>query len=420
MEKLEIILASGNPFDLPEGDLPEGFVNSTEGESQVPEDETQVPEDETQTPEDETQTPEDETQASEDGTQSSEGETEVSEDETEVLGTETEVHTETKEPFVFLKEVGNKLKESPILCGALGVVLTLLLIVIWDMIRKNKQVKVDQKESEIVEEHLQNEKIVHTSQEPQEVNSSIQADKVCGIGQRDDQQDAYGLTDDKDILLYHRRGQFAVVADGMGGLSNGGEISSLAVKSCYNLFYELPEYKKPSDMLLEMAKAANYNVNMYLRNRQRSGSTLAASIIRDGYLYFLTIGDSHIYLYRNGGMFLLNREHVYREELALSAINGEVAMEQVKGDKQSKSLTSYLGVGEISHMDRNEDGIKLLAGDKILLCSDGVYGTISESQMEAALRQDVHSAVHQIQQMIENEDKPYQDNYTAVVLEYLG
>lgn len=378
MEKIGLILESGNPFDLPEGELPEGFVNSTEND------------------------------------------TEVSEDETEILGTEIETHTETKEPSLFMKELGSRLKESPVLCGALGVVVTLLFILIFDTIRKSKHAKISKKEADVVEECLQNEAIVHTSQEKEVVKSCIQADKVCGIGQRDDQQDSYGLTDEKDILLYHRRGHLAVVADGMGGLSNGGEISSLTVKSCYNQFYELPEYKKPSDMLLEMAKAANYNVNMHLRNGQRSGSTLVASIIRDGYLYFLSIGDSHIYLYRDGGIFLLNREHVYREELALSAINGEVAMEQVKGDKQANSLTSYLGIGTISHIDRNEDGIRLLAGDKIVLCSDGVYGTISKNQMEDALRLDVHDAVHQIQQMIEKEDKPYQDNYTAVILEYLG
>ena len=398
MEKIGVILESGNPFDLPEGELPEGFINSTENETEVSEDGTESTEDDTQT---------------------TESETEVSEDETEVLGTEIEVHAETKEPPLFMKELGNKLKESPVLCGALGVVVTLLLVVILDTIRKSKRSKMNKKEEDVVED-LQNETTVHTSQELEEIKSSIRADKVCGIGKRDDQQDAYGLTDENDILLYHRRGHLAVVADGMGGLSNGGEISSLAVKSCYNQFYELPEYKKPSDMLLEIAKAANYNVNMHLRNGQRSGSTLVASIIRDGYLYFLTIGDSHIYLYRNGGIFLLNREHVYREELALAAINGEAAMEQVKGDKQAKSLTSYLGVGTISHMDRNEDGIRLLAGDKIVLCSDGLYGTISEKQMEDALRLDVHDAVHQLQQMIEKEDKPYQDNYTAVILEYLG
>ncbi len=404
MEKIKIVATSGTPFDLPEGDFPEGFINSTERETENSE----------------TETMEKETENTEEETETSEVETQVSEDETEVLGTETEVHTETKELPAFLKEVGNKLKESPVLCGALGVVLTLLLVVIWDMIRKNKQAKAEEKKPEIVEEDLPKEKIVYTSQEPQEIRRSIQADKVCGIGQRDDQQDSYGLTDENDIPLYQTRGQLAIVADGMGGLSNGGVISSLVVQSCYNLFHELPEYKKPSDMLLEMAKVANYNVNMYLRNGQRSGSTLVASIIRDGYLYFLTIGDSHIYLYRNGSIFLLNREHVYREELALSAINGEVSMEQVKGDKQAKSLTSYFGGGVITHIDRNEDGIKLLAGDKVLLCSDGVYGTISKGQMETALKADVHTAVEQIQQMIEKEDKPYQDNYTAVILEYLG
>lgn len=396
MDKIKFIFESSNPLDLPEGELPEGFINSTE-----------------------TQTTEDETPSGEGETQTTEGDTQFEGTDTE-WEQDTEIYTETKEP-VFLTEIGNKLKTSPILCGALGVVLTLLIVAIWDSIRKNKAAQqLEKKEMDDAVEISQDENVISTLQSSEKVQPILDADKICGIGQRDDQQDSFGITDVKDVVLYQKRGLLAVVADGMGGLSNGGEISALVVKSCHSMFHELPEYKKPSDMLLEMANVANRNVNMYLQNGKRSGSTLVAAIIRDGYLYFLTVGDSHIYLYRNGAILNLNREHVYREELAVSAVNGEVPMERVKNDKQANSLTSYMGIGRIAHVDRNEDGIKLVAGDKIMLCSDGVYGTISKEQMEYVLKQDVHTAVKQIEEMIQRTDKPYQDNYTAVVLEYFG
>ena len=63
MEKIGLILESGNPFDLPEGELPEGFVNSTEND-------TEVSEDGTEATEDGTEATEDGTEATEDGTES--------------------------------------------------------------------------------------------------------------------------------------------------------------------------------------------------------------------------------------------------------------------------------------------------------------------------------------------------------------
>ena len=82
----------------------------------------------------------------------------------------------------------------------------------------------------------------------------------------------------------------------MGGLTNGGQVSNLLTKYGQELFESSPEYLMPADLLLEIVNKCNYQVNQLLRNGQRSGSTLVMAHIKDGFLHFLTIVDSHLYL----------------------------------------------------------------------------------------------------------------------------
>lgn len=237
------------------------------------------------------------------------------------------------------------------------------------------------------------------------------------VGAREDQQDSYGVS---DVAYYPQQGVMAVVADGMGGLSNGKAVSSALVRVFLEGFSSMAGCGKPQEILLDMAIRANYQINQMLQGADRSGSTLVSAMIRNGYLHFLTVGDSRIYLYRGGALLQLNREHIYQEELAVKAVNRLIPISQVTGDRQAHSLTSYFGIGRIPGIDRNDEGIKLVPGDRILLCSDGVFGTLSQDQMEQAMRCDINETAKIMGDMIREADRPYQDNNTGVILEYLG
>ena len=237
------------------------------------------------------------------------------------------------------------------------------------------------------------------------------------IGARKDQQDSYGVS---DLNAYGTNGVLAVVADGMGGLANGAAVSSTLVHSLLTYFRQTTGKENTADMMLDMVTQANDQINRMLQGADRSGSTLVSAIIREGRLHFLTVGDSRIYLYRKGVLLQLNREHIYQEELALKAVNHIVPLQQVTGDRQAHALTSYLGIGRLTHIDRNYDSIKLEPGDRLLLASDGVFGTLSEVDMENALRGTISQAAESMGQMILKANMPYQDNNTALVVEYRG
>lgn len=325
----------------------------------------------------------------------------------------TETTTENAAPAIF----SNMIKK-PGLLVALGLVLAMLVALIYSSMKKKGK-----KEAEEIVEKPKKETEGATEQVKEIVPSGVcpfAIGKVHEIGAREDQQDSFGASDLFDRDTYRRKGFLAVVADGMGGLSNGGAVSSLAVRTCHDAFYSMQENKSTPDMLLEMAAFCNNRVNQMLQGGQRSGSTLVSAIVRDGYLYFLTIGDSHIYLYRDGALILLNREHIYKEELSLQVINGMLPVERANYDTQAKSLTSYLGAGKITHLDRNQEGIKLLSKDRIILASDGVFGTLTPEQMEEALKLPPQEAAVKMRDMIENIGKKHQDNYTALILEYQG
>lgn len=245
---------------------------------------------------------------------------------------------------------------------------------------------------------------------------SIRAAVFQDVGARDDQQDSYGMT---DANLYAQQGVMAVVADGMGGLSNGKAVSSALVRTFLEGYGNV-SYSAPQEGMLELALRANAQINQMLQGQERSGSTLISAMIRSGYLHFLTVGDSRLYLYRSGVLLQLNREHIYQEELAVKAINRMIPLSQVRGDRQAHSLTSYFGIGRIPAFDRNDEGIKLIPGDRILLCSDGVFGTLTQEQMEEALTHSVSEAAKLMGEMVRQADKPYQDNNTGLILEYLG
>lgn len=323
--------------------------------------------------------------------------------------------TETQEAGT-LQPVITYVKENPVLVGALGVVLILLVLLLISTLRGKKKGKVEEAKKEELPKEKETTLTQPEAENQNQQHIPVSAASVHEIGAREDQQDSFGISD----YMEQGKGMLAVVADGMGGLTNGKAVSSLAVNTCFDVFYSLPNYISHADMLLQMAVQSNSAVNQMLRASGKSGSTLVAATIGSGQLHYLTIGDSHIYLYRGGALLQLNKEHIYREELSLEAVNGRMSIHQVNNDPQAKSLTSYLGIGRVPYLDRNYEGIKLISGDKIILASDGVFGTLSQEQMEMALQLSAAEAAEKLRELVSAANRPYQDNYTAVVLEYHG
>jgi len=240
------------------------------------------------------------------------------------------------------------------------------------------------------------------------------------IGSRESQQDSFVISDLSNAELCANKGVLAVIADGMGGMSDGGEISSIVTRTMLQAFNESAPTGQPEQDLLNMLSAANDNVNLFLSGRERGGSTVVAVIIHDGKLTWVAVGDSRICLIRNNALMQINREHTYAVDLDEKAAAGELSWEEAGEDPKRAALTSYLGMGTLGKIDRSLRPMQLLQGDRILLMSDGVFGNLSDDEILEAMRfeQPQESAI-KLQEMTLAKQNPHQDNLTAVICQVI-
>ena len=240
--------------------------------------------------------------------------------------------------------------------------------------------------------------------------------KIHDIGRRDYQQDSFGQT-----AVLCNTGILAVLADGMGGLSGGERVSQKIVMEALTFGSTLQANQVPT-ALPGMVAGINRAVNQMLgpKGLYTSGSTVVSALITGNALRWISVGDSRVYLYRDGQLSQLSRDHDLLQDWMPDILEGKRSMAEALRDPNGRKLTSFIGMGELRHVDYNRTPIPLLPGDRVLLMSDGVYGTVSDAEMAAILRDcgSVQLAASHIGQRIMGAALPYQDNYTLIVLGY--
>ena len=257
------------------------------------------------------------------------------------------------------------------------------------------------------------DEIIHTQSLPEQpVPGRITVGSLQNIGGRPYQEDSSGVANLSD-------GALAVVADGMGGLSNGDKVSQKIIFTMMGFAKAL----RPGQMdgvLFQMVKGTVDVVNRMLGKDglYKSGSTLMAVLVRGNRFHWIAVGDSHIYLFRDGQLIQLNQEHNRGQDLLRHAIAGELTFDEVRADPKKSGLTSFIGMGEIKYVEKSLDSIALHPGDRIVLMTDGVFNALSDSEIAAVLAQnpDVKTAARMMEQGVLSKAAPHQDNFTAVIL----
>ena len=236
------------------------------------------------------------------------------------------------------------------------------------------------------------------------------------IGMREDQEDSLMVSEWRNANAVASRGILAAVADGIGGLDDGQVASQTLMRSFGDVFVQLDPELSPQGKLLELTAQGQREVLDINRRGRRCGTTLVAVLIQGGYLSTISVGDSRIALYRSGVLLQLNREHVnarVRDEE--TALDGAAPVE----GRRRAALTSYIGKEDLRELDRTLNPIRLISGDRVLLMSDGVFGTLSDDQLVSLLEQDAQKAADSIINQVRNQKNQYQDNATVIVIEVM-
>ncbi|HKV39738.1 MAG TPA: protein phosphatase 2C domain-containing protein [Blastocatellia bacterium] len=239
------------------------------------------------------------------------------------------------------------------------------------------------------------------------------------IGAREEQQDAFGFSDFQDMDFAAHGGFLGVVADGMGGLACGSEASRVAAQTFISA-YRAKQVREPiPDALLRALRDANTAVVSMARARGMEGfvgTTLAGAAVSDDLVYWISAGDSRVYLLRNGSLTQLTTDHVYANELNQDVAQGKISRMQALNDPERDDLTSYLGIGDLVEIDRSLRGYPLEPGDRILLCSDGLYRALSEGEIAAMSGDSPQEACENLVRQALGKREPFQDNVTLLTL----
>lgn len=234
-------------------------------------------------------------------------------------------------------------------------------------------------------------------------------------GRRDYQEDSFGFSDISDPELVAKRGILAIVADGMGGLKNGKSISERAIGKFRKAFLNFSPAGNIPRQLSSLVAETNHDI--YETDRQKGGTTLICVYIYRNGMHWVSVGDSAIFLFRQGRLYQLNKEHNRLNELYLKFMYREITKEQLMAEPSLQGLTSNIGRRELRDLDQNLTGLRLQSGDRILLCTDGVSGRLTEKELLVAMSQGTAQAcADAMKSMVLKKNAPKQDNLTAEVI----
>lgn len=188
-----------------------------------------------------------------------------------------------------------------------------------------------------------------------------------------------------------RSGLLAAVADGMGGAA-AGEVASregLAAVALHIFGHwgRFPAEEATEEGLLETlkvaAEGASESVLRYSDNDRSSrgmGSTLTAAVLWNGHAYISQVGDSRAYLFRRGELLQLTVDQTLVNEMVNS---GTLTREQARTHPQRNMITQAIGAPQPITAVLGK--VPLRRGDRLLLCSDGLHGEITDARIQANL-----------------------------------
>lgn len=237
-------------------------------------------------------------------------------------------------------------------------------------------------------------------------------------GARDYQEDAFLVTHlggDKD----GSGGSLVVVADGMGGHAAGNVASNMAVQAFNKHITANYPNDRLHETLHESVLQANNSISETVRETpalKGMGCTLVCSILEDKYLRWVSVGDSHLYVIRDKELKKKNADHSYGGFLDRMAVEG-TPIEAEEGFSRNMLMSALTGE-EIADIDCPETPLELVAGDRVIICSDGL-DTLSEGQIVYICdsAQTPKECVDGLIKAVEEENAPRQDNTTVVVID---
>jgi serine/threonine protein phosphatase PrpC len=215
----------------------------------------------------------------------------------------------------------------------------------------------------------------------------------------------------KDPVALAKKGALFIVADGMGGHAAGEVASEIAVDTVSKVYYQ----DDSDDVLVSLVyavKRANTLIHQRAaENMLRSGmgTTCVAAVLRGSTAYIVNVGDSRAYFIHNGQVRQISQDHSWVAEQVRAGLLTE---EQARSHAQRNVITRSLGTQPEVEVDTFVEHLE--EGDFLILCSDGLSGLITDSDLLSIVSQyqPQESVYHLVERANENGGP---DNITVIV-----
>jgi protein phosphatase len=215
-----------------------------------------------------------------------------------------------------------------------------------------------------------------------------------------------------------------IVADGMGGHHAGEVASALAVRivasslmqEVYIPYLRQSAHQANQLSLTEALQQAVETANQAVHEQvPGSGTTLTCALIINTRVYLAHVGDSRAYLYYNQDLKQVTRDHSYVDKLVEL---GHISAEAAAVHPQRNVL--YRAIGQGDQLEIDIQPLDLPRGGRLLLCSDGLWGMLSDSDIQSVLAS-ARTPQDACRELIAAANEAGgRDNITAIVIEQVG
>ncbi len=198
-------------------------------------------------------------------------------------------------------------------------------------------------------------------------------------------------SNNEDACYVMLKDKVFIVADGVGG-NNSGEIASrtcvdeIAKYVEMNDFRQLQSDEEIRDFFLTCIKDVNFKIlELSQRHEENWGmaTTVVVAHLHGKRMYFFNVGDSRAYILRGEELRQITEDHTYVNSLVKA---GLITAEEAETHENRNMITR--AVGADYRVDTDVFIEEVQEGDRILICSDGLYGEVSVERLIAELRED--------------------------------
>ncbi|MBV8501556.1 MAG: serine/threonine-protein phosphatase [Paucibacter sp.] len=241
--------------------------------------------------------------------------------------------------------------------------------------------------------------------------------QVSRKGGREKNEDRMGYCYTRDAGLF-------CLADGMGGHPEGEVASQMALQTLAALFQReaKPRLLNPQRYLTDGVLIAHQQLLQYARSKKLSDTprtTVVAAVMQGEYCYWAHCGDSRLYLVRQGKLIARTRDHSYIELQEALLRQGGSQVEGVDRFNRNVLFTCLGSPGK--PMVDCQGPLQLERGDRLLLCSDGLWGMVGDEEITARLSSlPLPESVPDLVEEALRKGGPRCDNVSVVAVEWEG